>query len=96
MVLAARLHETVSTSGGIPTLLDADGMYYYFHCACMYRRANAIWHPLMSHVRPAPGHRIVRVDLKFPTQPEVSEAAKDFIRKVGVRSCVCVSVLMPI
>ena len=26
--------------------------------------------------------RIVRVDLKFPPQPAVSEAAKDFIKKV--------------
>lgn len=38
----------------------------------------------------APGHqdtyrRIVRVDLKFPAQPAVSEAAKDFIRKMLVK-----------
>ena len=30
-----------------------------------------------------PVRRIVRVDLKFPEVPVVSDLAKDFIRKVG-------------
>lgn len=33
--------------------------------------------------------RIVRVDLKFPEKPVVSEGAKDFIRKVCVSITRC-------
>lgn len=32
--------------------------------------------------------RIVRVDLKFPEKPAVSEGAKDFVRKVSQESLV--------
>lgn len=32
-----------------------------------------------------PVHRIVKVDLKFPDEPQVSETAKDLIRKVGYK-----------